>query len=53
MNSHKHARLTRAGRALFVDRALEESWTVAAAAQAVGVSRRTAYKRLARFMEEG
>jgi len=53
MNSHKHARLTRAGRALLVDRVLQEGWTVAAASQAAGVSRRTAYKWLARFKTEG
>lgn len=53
MNSHKHARLTRAGRALLVDRVLREEWTVAAAAQAAGVSRRTAYKWLQRFKTEG
>ncbi len=53
MNSHKHARLTRAGRALLVDRVLQEGWTVAAAAEAAGVSRRTAYKWLARFKTEG
>jgi len=53
MNSHKHARLTRSGRALLVDRVLEGGWTVSAAAEAVGVSRRTAYKWLARFRAEG
>ncbi len=53
MNSHKHARLTRAGRALLVNRVLQEGWTVAAAAQAAGVSRRTAYKWLSRFKTEG
>lgn len=53
MNSHKHARLTRAGRALLVDRVLQEEWTVTAAAQAAGVSQRTAYKWLQRFKTEG
>lgn len=53
MNSHKHARLTAAGRALLVSRVLTEGWTVAAAAQAVGVSCRTGYKWLARFKAEG
>lgn len=53
MNSHKHARLTRAGRALLVSRVLDEGWTMAAAAQAVGVSCRTGYKWLARFRCEG
>lgn len=53
MNSHKHARLTPKGRALLVSRILEERWTVAAAAEAAGVSCRTASKWLARFREEG
>jgi len=41
VNSHKHARLTPKGRVLLVKRVLEEGWTMAAAAQAAGVSRRT------------
>lgn len=53
MNSHKHARLTAAGRALLVNRVLEHGWTVAAAAEAVGVSCRTGFKWLARFRCEG
>lgn len=53
MNSHKHARLTPKGRALLVSRVLELGWTVVRAAEAVGVSRRTAYKWLARFKAEG
>lgn len=53
MNSHKHARLTLKGRALLVHRVRDEQWTVAAAAQAGGVSERTAYKWLARFRTEG
>lgn len=53
MNSHKHARLTPAGRALLVRRVLEEGWTVAAAAEAVGVSCRTGFKWLARWRAEG
>ena len=53
MNSHKHARLTPKGRALLVSRVLEEGWTMAAAAQAAGVSRRSGYKWLARFRAEG
>lgn len=53
MNSHKHARLTLKGRALLVNRVLEEEWSVAAAAEAAGVSRRTGYKWLARFRAEG
>lgn len=53
MNSHKHARLTPKGRALLVSRVLEEGWSVAAASQAAGVSRRTGFKWLARFKAEG
>lgn len=53
MNSHKHARLTPAGRALLVDRVLNQGWTVAAAAEAVGVSCRSGFKWLARFKAEG
>ena len=47
MNVHKNARLTPAGRALLADR-VERGWAVKAAAQAAGVSRRTAHKWLAR-----
>ena len=53
MNSHKHARLTPIGRALLVSRVLEEGWSVAAASQAGGVSKRTGFKWLARFKAEG
>lgn len=53
MNSHKHARLTPIGRALLVSRVLEQGWQVSEASQAAGVSRRTAYKWLRRFKDEG
>jgi transposase len=53
MNSHKHARLTPKGRALLVSRVLDEGWTVAAASEAAGVSKRTGFKWLARFKAEG
>jgi len=53
MNSHKHARLTAKGRALLVHRVLDQGWKVAPAADAAGVSQRTAYKWLARFKAEG
>uniref|UniRef100_UPI0017CB84A3 IS481 family transposase n=1 Tax=Ramlibacter sp. TaxID=1917967 RepID=UPI0017CB84A3 len=53
MNSHKHARLTPAGRALLVDRVLQQGWTMAAAAEAVGISCRSGFKWLARFRAEG
>lgn len=53
MNSHKHARLTPRGRALLVARVLEEGWTLRAAAEAAGISVRTASKWLARYREQG
>jgi transposase InsO family protein len=53
MNSHKHARLTPKGRALLVGRVLDEGWSVGAASEAAGVSKRTGFKWLARFRAEG
>jgi transposase InsO family protein len=53
MNSHKHARLTPKDRALLVDRVLHEGWSVGAASEAAGVSKRTGFKWLARFRSEG
>ena len=53
MNIHSSARFTRAGRALLVERVTQEHWSVAEAAEAAGVSPRTAYKWLNRFEEEG
>ncbi|WP_368930060.1 IS481 family transposase [Achromobacter xylosoxidans] len=53
MNLHKHARLTPHGRALLVHRILREGLRVEEAAQACGVSARTAYKWLDRFRCEG
>ena len=53
MNNHKNARLTPHGRALLVSRVVEEGLRPAEAAQAMGVSRRTAYKWLRRYREEG
>ena len=47
MNMHKNARLTVAGRALLVDR-IKCGWLLGRAAEAAGVSRRTASKWLAR-----
>ena len=48
MNSHKNARMTPFGRGLLVRRVREQNWRVAVAAQAAGVSERTAYRWLAR-----
>ena len=53
MNIHPSARFTPAGRALLVRRVTQESWTVDEAAEAAGVSPRTAYKWLSRFEAEG
>jgi transposase InsO family protein len=53
MNPHKHARLSPRGRALLVDRILVHGLRVEEAAQAAGVSVRTAYKWLKRFKQEG
>ncbi|MBV2131754.1 IS481 family transposase, partial [Pseudomonas sp. MAP12] len=52
MNLHKHARLTPRGRALLIQRMLS-GLRAEEAAQAAGVSVRTAYKWLRRFREEG
>ena len=53
MRLHRNARLSPAGRELLVTRIEDEGWTVADAAEAAGVSERTAYKWLARFRSEG
>jgi transposase InsO family protein len=53
MNSPKNAALTPRGRALLISRVRQHGWTISAAADAAGVSRRTAYKWLARFDVEG
>lgn len=53
MNTHKNARLTLHGRALLVDRILKQGLRPEEAAQAMGVSVRTAYKWLARYRQEG
>ena len=53
MNVHSSARFTWAGRALLVQRITQEHWSVAEAAEAAGVSPRTAYKWLHRFEAEG
>lgn len=53
MNVHSSARITRAGRALLVQRVTEEHWSVVEAAEAAGVSPRTVYKWLARYEAEG
>ncbi len=49
MKSHKNARLTPKGREILVCRIVNEGLRVEEAAQASGVSVRTAYKWLARY----
>jgi len=53
MNVHKNARLTPQGRLLMVRRIEEEGWTVAAAAEAAGLSERRAYVWLGRYRAGG
>ena len=52
MNVHKNARLTPAGRALLADR-VDRGWTARAAADAAGVSLRTARKWMGRHRRGG
>jgi len=53
MNMHNNARLTPRGRAILVNRIVHDGLRAEEAAQACGVSVRTAYKWLARFRTEG
>ena len=53
MNVHKNARLTPLGRAVMISRIEDEGWSVARAAQAAGLSRRTASKWLGRQRSGG
>ena len=53
MKVHANARLSPNGRRLLVDRIESEGWTVQAAAEAAGVSQRTAHKWLARWRAQG
>jgi transposase InsO family protein len=53
MNVHKNARLTPLGRAVMILRIEDEGWAVARAAEASGVSRRTAYRWLDRHRRGG
>jgi transposase InsO family protein len=53
MNSHKNARLTVHSRELLVRRIVEHGLRAEEAAQAMGVSARTAYKWLKRYREQG
>ena len=53
MNVHKNARLTPIGRAVMISRIEDEGWPVARAAEAAGLSRRTASKWLGRQRSGG
>jgi transposase InsO family protein/transposase len=53
MKLHANARLSVKGRELLVDRATRQGWSLAQAAEAAGVSDRTAGKWVARFRLEG
>jgi len=50
---HARAPLSPIGRRRVVDRVLVQGWSVAAAAEAAGVSERTVYRWLARFRADG
>jgi transposase InsO family protein len=53
MRCHANARLSPIGRQLLVDRIEREGWLIHEAAEAAGISSRTAAKWLARFRAEG
>lgn len=53
MDIHKNARSCLASRALLVNRIHKEGWSVLEAAEAAGISKRSAYKWLQRFESEG
>jgi transposase InsO family protein len=53
MNLHRNAKLSVKGRELLVDRVLRAGWSLTQAAEAAGVSDRTARKWRARYQAEG
>ncbi len=53
MKMHANARLSLKGRELLVDRVQDAGWSLVAAAEAAGISDRTARKWLARHRAEG
>lgn len=53
MNLHSGARSCRASRALLVQRILRQAWPVTLAAAAAGLSRRSAFKWLRRYRDQG
>lgn len=53
MKLHGNARTCPNSRRLLVDRVSDQFWSVASAAEAAGISERTAYRWLARWREQG
>jgi transposase InsO family protein len=53
MKLHANARLSLKGRELLIDRALSQGWSLTRAAEAAGISERTACKWVARYRAEG
>src|SRR4051794_8968838 len=53
MRVHANAPLSAKGRQRVVERVLDEGWSVAAAAEAAGVTERSVYRWLARWRAEG
>ena len=53
MRLHRNARTCPASRRLLVDRVVGDGWLVVVAAEAAGISERTAAKWLRRYREEG
>jgi transposase InsO family protein len=53
MKTHANARLSLKGRELLVDRVLDAGWSLRSAAEAAGISDRTARKWIARHRAEG
>ena len=53
MNVHSGARSCRASRVLLVQRITAQGWPVAQAAAAAGLSRRSAFKWLRRYRDQG
>ena len=53
MKLHGNARLSVKGRELLIDRVQHAGWSLSSAAEAAGISDRTARKWLARYRAEG
>ncbi len=53
MDMHKNAASSPRSRALLVRRVVDQDWTMAAAAEAIGISERRGWKWLRRYRREG